>query len=116
MTITILQYVAAILMICGSVFSLLAAVGILRLPDLYTRMHAASKAGTMGAGLLFAAIAVVALDGSVLLRAIAGFAFLLLTAPVSAHLLARAAYLAGYSPSELTKINDLETSINKTKK
>jgi len=115
MIITILQYVSAILMMAGAIFSLLAAIGILRLPDLYTRMHAASKVGTMGSGLLFAAVAVVSLEGSVVLRAIAGFVFLLLTAPVSAHLLARAAYLAGYSPTGLTKINDLETNAKKAR-
>lgn len=108
MIVELLQYVAAIFMVAGALFSLLAAVGILRLPDLYTRMHAASKAGTMGAGLLLASIAFTAFDGSVILRAIAGFVFLLLTAPVSAHLLARAAYLAGYSPSEVTTPNDLD--------
>jgi multicomponent Na+:H+ antiporter subunit G len=110
MIIEILQYVVGGLILVGAIFSLLAAIGVLRLPDLYTRMHAASKAGTMGAGLLLLAIALIALDGPVVLRAIAGFVFLLLTAPVSAHLLARAAYLAGYSPSELTKINDMPTS------
>lgn len=109
MIVEITQYIAGVLMLMGALFSVLAAVGILRLPDLYMRMHAASKAGTMGAGLLLAAIAISALDGAVILRAIAGFTFLLLTAPVSAHLLARAAYLAGYSPSKLTIINDLDT-------
>ncbi len=54
----IAAYAAGVLLLIGSVFSLLAAVGILRLPDLYTRMHAASKAGTMGSGLMLIAIAV----------------------------------------------------------
>lgn len=108
MILTIFQYVAGIFMLVGSMFCLLAAVGILRLPDLYTRMHAASKAGTMGAGLLLAAIAIISFDGAVILRAIAGFTFLLLTAPVSAHLLARAAFLTGYKPTSLTVVNDLD--------
>lgn len=103
-----LQYFAGVTMILGALFSLLAAVGLLRLPDLYTRMHAASKAGTMGAGLLLAAIAVISQDGSVILRAIAGFVFLLLTAPVSAHLLSRAALKAGYRPSESTYLNEMD--------
>lgn len=109
MVIEFSRYAAGVLMLGGALFSVLAAVGILRLPDLYMRMHSASKAGTMGAGLLLAAIAISSLDGAVILRAIAGFTFLLLTAPVSAHLLARAAYLAGYSPSKLTIINDMDT-------
>lgn len=107
MTLTILQYLAGTLMVLGALFSLLAAVGLLRLPDIYLRMHAASKAGTMGAGLLFAAVACVALDSAVILRALAGFVFLLLTAPVGAHLLARAAYFAGYRPSEMTTRDDM---------
>lgn len=104
----ILSYVAGLLLVVGAIFSLAAAIGILRLPDLYTRMHAASKTGTLGSGLAFLAIAVIAMDGSVALRALAGFLFFLLTAPVSAHLLAKAAYAAGYRPSEITRVNDME--------
>ncbi len=108
MIVEIAYYIGAILLLIGAVFSVVAAIGILRLPDLYTRMHAASKTGTMGAGLSFVAIAVVAFDGPVILRALVGFIFLILTAPVGAHLLARAACLAGYKPSELTEINEYE--------
>ncbi len=104
----IAAYLAGILLLVGALFSLLAAIGILRLPDLYTRMHAASKAGTMGSGLTLIAIAVVAFDGAVILRALVGVVFLLLTSPVSAHLLSRAAYMVGYSPSGGMKINDLK--------
>src|SRR5690606_16047940 len=49
---TVITLCVAFLLVAGSVFSLLAAVGLLRFPDLYTRMHAASKAGTIGSGLL----------------------------------------------------------------
>jgi multicomponent Na+:H+ antiporter subunit G len=108
MIVQTLQYIAGGLILIGSLFSLLAAVGILRLPDLYTRMHAVSKAGTMGAGLMFIAIAVVSFEGAVILRALAGFVFLFLTMPVSAHLLARASLMAGYKPSSLTDIKDLD--------
>lgn len=111
MTQEILGYVCGILLIVSAIFALAAAIGILRLPDLYTRTHAASKAGTLGAGLALIAIAIYSLDGSVALRALAGFVFFLLTAPVSAHLLARAAYIAGYKPGENTTINELENDI-----
>ena len=104
----ILAYMVGILLIIGAIFSLGAAIGLLRLPDLYTRMHAASKAGTLGAGFGFIAIALASLDGSVILRAFAGFVFLLLTAPISAHLLARAAYFAGYKPAPVTKIDEMD--------
>jgi multicomponent Na+:H+ antiporter subunit G len=105
----LLAYLAGVLMLAGAIFSLLAAVGILRLPDLYTRLHAASKAGVVGAGLVLLAVALVAFDGAVIFRAIAGIVFLLLTTPISAHLLARAAYMTGLRPNSRTGVNEIET-------
>jgi multicomponent Na+:H+ antiporter subunit G len=87
--------VAAILLLIGSIFALTAALGLLRLPDLYTRMHAASKAGTLGSCVMLLALAVFSDDLSVATRALGGVAFFLLTAPVSAHLLAKAAHASG---------------------
>ncbi|GAB5376332.1 MAG: hypothetical protein AcusKO_27940 [Acuticoccus sp.] len=75
-----------------------------RLNDLYMRMHAASKAGTLGSGVLLVALAVYSGETSVVLRALAGVVFFLLTAPISAHLLARAAYSVGYKPCDLTGV------------
>lgn len=110
---TIAQIIAGCLLVLGALFALVAAIGVLRLPDLYTRMHAAAKAGTLGSGLMLLAIAITAFDVSVALRALVAILFFLLTAPLSAHLLARAATLAGYKPSMLTKINDMESKTNK---
>lgn len=103
----IARYVAALLVVVGAGFSLIAAVGVLRLPDLYTRLHAASKAGAIGAGLIFLAVAVASLDVAVILRALLGILFLLLSTPVSAHLLARAAFRGGEAPAPATTIDDL---------
>jgi multicomponent Na+:H+ antiporter subunit G len=87
--------VILVLIATGVAFSLIAAVGLIRLPDLLMRMHAATKAGTLGAGLLLIAAAVGIGDIGVVLRAAAAIVFLLLTAPVAAHLIARAAYRTG---------------------
>ncbi|ARM87572.1 Na+/H+ antiporter subunit G [Rhizobium sp. CIAT894] len=103
----ILAAVAALLLISGALFALSAAIGLLRLPDLYTRMHAASKVGTVGSGLLLLAAGLYSQDLAILARAIAGFVFLLLTAPVSAHLLARAAHLSGYQLGAVSVRDDL---------
>jgi multicomponent Na+:H+ antiporter subunit G len=103
-------YAAAALVVAGGTFAFLAAVGMLRLPDLYMRLHAASKAGAVGAGLILLGLAVASLDTAVALRAILGIAFLLLTTPVSAHLLARSAYRTGIEPHKSTTINDLATT------
>ncbi|WP_108659441.1 monovalent cation/H(+) antiporter subunit G [Acuticoccus kandeliae] len=96
-------YTAGALCVLGSFFVLVAAIGVLRFNDLYMRMHAASKSGTLGSGLLLISLAVYSQQSEVVLRALAGVAFFLLTTPVSAHLLARAAYTVGYRPCELTK-------------
>jgi multicomponent Na+:H+ antiporter subunit G len=87
--------VAAFLIVAGSAFVLTAALGLMRLPDLYTRMHAASKAGTLGSCVMLIALAVFADDLSVTTRALGGVAFFLLTAPLSAHLLAKVAHASG---------------------
>jgi multicomponent Na+:H+ antiporter subunit G len=95
-----MDYVVAIataaLLLAGSLFALVAAIGIVRLPDLYTRMHAASKAGTVGSGLLLLAAGLYSGELAILVRAVAGFIFFLLTAPVAAHLLAKAAHQTGH--------------------
>ena len=92
----LLDVLVALLLIVGAFFALLAAVGLVRLPDLYTRMHAASKAGTVGSGLLLIALAIHDGGGGTASRAMAGVVFFLLTAPIGAHLLAKAAYAVGY--------------------
>ncbi|KXG88063.1 monovalent cation/H(+) antiporter subunit G [Agrobacterium bohemicum] len=97
-----------VLLLGGSLFSLAAAVGINRFPDLYTRMHAASKAGTVGSGLLLLAVGINSLEVSILARSLAAFCFVVLTAPVSAHLLAKAAYQMGYRLSATTDIDEFK--------
>ena len=92
----IIEIFAGILVIVGAFFALVAAVGLIRLPDVYSRMHAASKAGTVGSGLMMIALAVISADGSTAIRALAGLLFFILTAPIAAHLLARAAYKVDY--------------------
>ena len=87
--------VVAVLMVVGALLSLLAAVGILRMPDLFTRMQAATKSGTLGVGLIIAAVAVDAGDIGHGASAILVISFQLLTAPVAAHMIARAAYFTG---------------------
>ncbi len=92
------DYLAGGLLIIGALFTLVAAVGVVRLPDLYMRMHAASKTGTVGSGVMLLAIAFHSGEFDVVTRAIACIIFFLLTAPLSAHLLARAAYCTGVRP------------------
>lgn len=90
-----LQLVTVLLILGGALFMLVAALGVFRLPDLFMRMHAATKAGTLGAGLLLLAVAVHYGELGLTTRALATIVFLLLTAPISAHAIGRAAYYSG---------------------
>ena len=103
-----ISVITGVLLITAAAVNLIAAIGILRFPDVYTRMHAASKAGTLGAGLMLVTIALHSGEIDIASRALAGATFFLLTAPISAHLLARAAYVAGIEPWEGTKIDHLK--------
>ena len=91
-----MDFIAGILVVIGGFFPLVASVGLIRFPDVYSRMHAASKAGTVGSGFMMIALAFTADDGGTSIRALAGLVFLILTAPIAGHLLAGAAYQVGY--------------------
>lgn len=88
-----IDWITGILALVGSTLVLLAAIGIVRMPDLFTRMQAATKASTLGLGCLLAAAAIELADSSSVVRAISIAAFVMLTSPVSNHVIARAAYL-----------------------
>lgn len=87
--------VVALLMLTGTFFMLLAGIGILRMPDLFLRMSATSKAGTLGTGLVVLSAALEFNEFGVFTRAMAIILFLVITAPVAAHLIGRAAYFDG---------------------
>lgn len=84
--------IAAAFLVAGGVFCLIAGVGIVRLPDVFTRMHAATKAGTLGLALVCIAVMVLAETWLQFFEALFVFVFMIATAPVGAHLIGRAAY------------------------
>lgn len=100
--------VAALLGLGGG-FACLAGIGMLRMPDLMTRMHASTKAGTLGVGLIAIAAAVAYGTAEFAVRCALVVVFLLLTAPVGAHLIARAAHRRGVAMTPRTRIDDLRT-------
>lgn len=97
-----------ILLLLGAFFVLVSAVGILRFPDVYMRMHAATKAGTLGAGLILLAAATLFATLGVTVKALAVFVFLLMTAPVAAHVLGRAAHHENVPKWSRTGLDELE--------
>ncbi len=83
--------ITAILALASGIFALIAAIGVLRFPDMLTRMHAASKVGAFAGGLALLAAAIGFGIAGAWLRALAAIFFLFLTAPVAAHLIGRVA-------------------------
>jgi multicomponent Na+:H+ antiporter subunit G len=83
------------LLVIGAAFMFIAALSVIRMPDLFLRMSASTKAATLGAGLMLVGAAVAFNNLAITGRAVAIVLFLLITAPVSAHMLARAAYFDG---------------------
>ena len=90
-----MDVVISILLLTGASFMLLAAVGIVRLPDLPTRMHASTKAGAMGAMFTMAGVAFFFADSVISARAVAIVVFILITSPIAAHVIGRAGYFIG---------------------
>lgn len=99
--------VTGLLLLLGAFFIAVSAIGVLRLPDVFMRMHAATKAGTLGAGLVLIAAALLFGTLSVTVKALVVFLFLLFTAPVGAHVLGRAAYHDGVEKWSRTGLDEL---------
>ena len=98
---TALAVATAFLVLLGSLISLIAALGLLRLPDFLSRTHAASKAGTAGSGMLLAALLLQSDSPELWIKCLATLAFFVLTAPIAAHLLAKAGMKAGANAKDL---------------
>jgi len=86
------------LALLGAFFGLVASVGIVRLPDVYTRAHAVSKTDTLGAVLAIGAAAIALDAGLSTIKAVFLLVFLFLTNPTAAHAIARAAQDQGIEP------------------
>ncbi|MEM1330598.1 MAG: monovalent cation/H(+) antiporter subunit G [Planctomycetota bacterium] len=101
------QYLTAALLLTGSGFTLLAGIGLIRMPDLYTRMQAAAKAGTLGMACLILSAA--AFHGTTVVIALASLIvlFIFLTAPIGSHLIGRSAYFVDVPRWSGTRRDDL---------
>lgn len=101
-----LNNLIAMLLITGGAFAAIAGIGLLRFPDVLMRMHASTKAGTLGVGLSVISVAIYYADDLVTTKVVLIVLFILLTAPVAAHLIGRAAYRTGSPLWKPTLIDD----------
>ena len=90
----------------GLFFMVVGAIGVLRMPDVYTRLHAAGMTDTMGAGLILIGLAFQAGPTLVAVRLMLVWAFLLFTSPIATHALARAALSGGVEPFRVDMTGD----------
>lgn len=106
-----IEWLTALLILVGATFMLIAAIGVARLPDVYTRMSATSKAATLGASCMLMAGAIRFLETGVSGRALAAIGFVMLSAPVAAHMIGRAAYTTGVPLWKGTRRDELGAEI-----
>lgn len=106
------EIISDVLMLIGSATLLLAALGVVRMPDVFMRMQAASKASTLGIACTLLALAFHFPGVSINIRVVAAIAFFFLTAPVTAHLIGRAAYFLGVPLWKGTVIDELRGRYN----
>ena len=90
---TAVDWIAIALLLGGGLFTFVAGLGVFRMQDVFIRMHASTKAGTLGVGMIALGVAV-ATGGDSMVKLILVILFLLFTAPIGAHLIARAAFRA----------------------
>ncbi|WP_374702630.1 monovalent cation/H(+) antiporter subunit G [Bacillus sp. V33-4] len=111
--IEIFRFMSGALILIGAFLSLVAAFGVIRLPDVYTRNHAASKSATLGVMsiLLGTFVHFFMEQDHFNSRIILGIVFIFITSPVAGHLISRAAYNSGVKLWEKSVQDDLEEAV-----
>ncbi len=108
----ITEIIVGILAFFGTMFVLFAAVGMVRMPDTYLRISVTTKAATLGIGLLLFAAAIHSYEIAITAKVLVIILFILLTAPVSAHLIGRTSYFSGVKLWKNSVMDDLEGKYN----
>jgi len=108
-----MELAGAIVALLGSIFLFLGALGLLRMPDVFNRMQAGTKASTLGTVLFLVGIALGQQEGAVVGKLVILILFILFTNPLSSHALARAAHHIGIPLSKKTVKDDLSDDVIK---
>lgn len=90
-----IEWIISLLLLLAASVVFLAAIGLLKMPDLPTRMHATTKSGVLAIVLIMIAVALFFARADITARALAIIAFTFITAPIAAHAIGRAGYLSG---------------------
>lgn len=115
---TMMEWISVFLILTGSIMAVISAFGILRLPDVYTRSHAATKSSTLAVllSLLGAFIYFWANEGFISIRLLLGIVFVFITAPVAGHIITRAAYRSKVKLASSSEEDALKPYLEKSPK
>lgn len=116
MTETLLDVAAGFLLIGGSSLALIAGLGVLRFPDLLSRMHAATKPQVLGLMLLMAGLSIELRNLTAGVTLLLVVAFQLVTGPISAHMLSRSGYRTGKVDPALLIVDELTEDLERAEK
>ncbi|NMB80582.1 MAG: monovalent cation/H(+) antiporter subunit G [Ignavibacteria bacterium] len=108
-----MEIISSALIILGSLMILISSIGLIRMPDLYMRMSATTKATTLGVGFVLIGTAIFFWEVGIVSRLLIIIVFLLLTAPVAAHMIGRAAYIDGVKLWDKTSVDELKNKYDK---
>lgn len=103
-----LMWLSMVFVLFGAIVTFIAALGVMRLPDFFMRMHAATKAGVVGPSLLLVGAGFYEPSLSTWIKIAFAILFLFTTTPIAAHLLGQAGYLGGVQFWAGTSRNDLK--------
>lgn len=113
---TVLDWITAVCMVGGALMSVAAGIGLLRFPDLFSRMHAATKPQVLGLFLLLLAVALQIRAWAAVPVLLLAWLFQLLTAPVTAHMVGRAAYRTKHLKQEKLVLDDLNEVVSEAQR
>ncbi len=102
------EWIAAFFLVSGSLFMLVAAVGVVKLSDVYMRMHAITKAASLGAILMLAAVSIMYVQWIVWVEALMVVFFIIFTVPVATHMIAKAAHKTNMPKGDGYVMDELE--------
>lgn len=114
--IALIELLIAIVILIGTIFIFLSAIGFIRLPDVYNRAHALSKSSTLGVlfVLLGTFLFFLFIENYFSIKLFLGIFFVFLTTPVSAHVICRSAYRANVPLASISVQDDLKDFLNMT--
>jgi multicomponent Na+:H+ antiporter subunit G len=105
--VTVVDALGLILIVVGTAFLMIAAIGVVRLPDVFARQHAGGKAATLGVMTVLLGVAIIADSTASTVKLLLAIAFQLLAAPIATHALARVAYRSGVEMWDRTAVDEL---------